>query len=328
MAAAEPMVQGFGQLVGKDGEDIGQDGPPKLAGNWIADPELNPYRIAEGRAPRAADEVVINQGAADDGDLEVGDTTTVKTPDPVKVKIVGISTFGDEAGIGASTFTAFTLASAQEHLTNRPDEVSTISVRAEPGVSQPRARAQPAGRAARRPSRRSPAPSSRPRTSTTSTASSSTCCATFLVVFAGVALLVGTFSIYNTFSILVAQRTRESALLRALGAGRGQVLGSVVTEAVVIGVLASAAGVVGGLGIATLLKGMFDAFGFALPGRRARVHDRHGRHVVRRRDGRDHGRGGRARVAGVAHRAAGGAARGVGRPDRCVGGAGRRSVPC
>ena len=264
VAAAEPMVQGFGQLVGKDGEDIGQDGPPKLAGNWIADPELNPFRIAEGRAPRAADEVVINQGAADDGDLEVGDTTTVKTPGPVKVKIVGISTFGDEAGIGASTYTAFTLASAQEHLTNRPDEVSTISVRAEPGVSQPEL---VRNLRAELPDTVEAISGAKLTTENIDDINSEflDVLRTFLVVFAGVALLVGTFSIYNTFSIIVAQRTRESALLRALGAGRGQVLGSVVTEAIVIGVLASAAGVVGGLGIATLLKAMFDAFGFALP---------------------------------------------------------------
>src|SRR5262249_9796785 len=88
---------------------------------------------------------------------------------------------------------------------------------------------------------------------------------TFLTMFAGVALLVATFSIYNTFSIIVAQRTRESALLRAIGAGRAQILASVVIEAVLVGVVASAAGILGGLGIAGLLKGMFDAFGFALP---------------------------------------------------------------
>ena len=264
VAAAEPMVQGFGQLVGKDGKDIGRDGPPKLAGNWIRDAELNPFRIAAGRVPRAADEVVINQGAADDGHFKVGDTAIVKTPDPVKVKIVGISTFGDEKGIGASTFTAFTLPAAQEHLTGKPDEVSSISVRAAPGVSQTQLVRN----------LRADLPDGVEAITGAELTSENVAdinsefldvLRTFLVVFAGVALLVGTFSIYNTFSIIVAQRTRESALLRALGAGRGQVLGSVVSEAVVIGVVASAAGVVGGLGIATLLKGMFDAFGFALP---------------------------------------------------------------
>lgn len=264
VAAAEPVVQGFGQIVGKDGKDLGRDGPPKVAGNWVGDRALNPFKIVDGRAPRAADEVVVNQGAADDGNLHVGDTTIVKTPDPVKVKIVGIATFGSEKGIGASTYTAFTLASAQEHLTGRPNEVSSISVRAEPGVSQ----------AELVRNMRAELPNGVEAISGAKLTSENIndinsefldILRTFLVVFAGVALLVATFSIYNTFSIIVAQRTRESALLRALGAGRGQVLGSVVMEAVVIGVLASAAGVVGGLGIATLLKAMFDAFGFSLP---------------------------------------------------------------
>ena len=88
---------------------------------------------------------------------------------------------------------------------------------------------------------------------------------TFLLVFSGIALLVATFSIYNTFSIIVAQRTRESALLRALGASRRQILGSVLAETAVVGLVASVLGAGGGLLIAGLLKGLFDAFGFSLP---------------------------------------------------------------
>src|SRR5207244_7887198 len=87
----------------------------------------------------------------------------------------------------------------------------------------------------------------------------------FLVVFAGIALLVATFSIYNTFAIIAAQRARESALLRALGATRRQVLNAVIAEALVIGVVASIVGAFGGVAVAGLLKGMFDAFGVALP---------------------------------------------------------------
>lgn len=87
----------------------------------------------------------------------------------------------------------------------------------------------------------------------------------FLLVFAGIALLVGAFSIYNTLSILAAQRTRESALLRALGASRGQVLRVQLTESLMIGIVASVAGLAGGLGIATGLKTLFSAFGGALP---------------------------------------------------------------
>ena len=88
---------------------------------------------------------------------------------------------------------------------------------------------------------------------------------TFLLIFAAVALLVATFSIYNTFSILVAQRTRESALLRAVGASRRQVTGALVGESLAVGVVASVLGLFGGVAVAAALKGAFAAFGGALP---------------------------------------------------------------
>jgi putative ABC transport system permease protein len=208
--------------------------------------------------------VVINRGAADDGKLKIGDTTTVQTPEPVPVTIVGISTFGSADGLGQSTFTAFDLESAQEHLLKEADEVGGVAVKADSGVSQ--------DELLNRVQRVLPA-DAQAITETELTNENTTdineefldLFTTFLTVFAGVALLVATFSIYNTFSIIVAQRTRESALLRAIGAGRGQILTSVVVEAVLVGVIASAVGIVGGLGIAGLLKAMFDAFGFALP---------------------------------------------------------------
>jgi len=263
VTAAAASVQGYGQLLGRDGDAVGGIGPPRLAGNWITDPELNPYRIVDGRAPEAADEVVVNRGAADDGDLHVGDTTIVQTPDPVTVRIVGIATYGDADGLGQTTFTAFTLPAAQQHLIGGGDDATSILVQAD-GVSQDELVARlrpvlPSGTEA--------------LTGTASTQENiNDINATFLnaltaalTVFAGVALLVGAFSIFNTFSILVAQRTRQSALLRALGASRRQVVRSVVLEALLVGAVASAAGLGGGIAVAGLLKAMFDAFGFALP---------------------------------------------------------------
>src|SRR5262249_38344718 len=88
---------------------------------------------------------------------------------------------------------------------------------------------------------------------------------TFLVVFAVIALLVATFSIHNTFTILVAQRTRESALLRSIGASRRQILSWVVVEAFVVGAVASALGLFSGLGLAAGLKALFSGFGFSFP---------------------------------------------------------------
>jgi putative ABC transport system permease protein len=264
VSAAEPVVQGYGQLLGADGDAIGGNGPPQFAGSWTTDPDLNPYRLAEGRAPEADDEVVVNRKAADEGDLDIGDRTTLLTPEPVEVTIVGLATFGDQDGLGGVTFTAFTLDGAMEHVTKDPDGVSTIAVKAADGTPQDELLTRidevlPDGVEAVT------------GTEVSNEASDDInaifldLLTTFLTIFAGIALLVATFSIYNTFSIIVAQRTRTAALLRALGASRRQVLGSVVAEALVVGIVASLIGLAGGVGVAGLLKGLFDSAGFALP---------------------------------------------------------------
>jgi putative ABC transport system permease protein len=264
VAAAAPSIEGFGQLLGSDGKAVGTNGPPRLAGNWVEVPDLNPYRLVEGRAPRADDEVVVNRGAAEAGKLHVGQRTTVQTPDPVPVTVVGIATFGAEDGFGSSTFVAFSLHGAEVHVAAQPGQASRIAVKAAPGVSQTQlvARISPVGgdgvealTGARYTKESTDALGQRFLNVFT----------TFLTVFAGIALLVASFSIFNTFSILVAQRSRESALLRAIGAARAQIVGSVVVEALVIGLLASAAGLAGGVAVAGLLKGLFDAVGFSLP---------------------------------------------------------------
>jgi putative ABC transport system permease protein len=264
VAAAEPVVTGYGQLLGADGEAIGGNGPPQLAGSWTTNPDLNPYRLADGRAPEGNDEVVVNKGAADAGDLALGDTTTLLTPEPVEVTIVGIATFGDEDGLGGVTFTAFDLDDAMANITKSADAVSNVAVQAVDGVSQD----ELADRIAE------VLPSGVEATTGADISSQATddiaaefldMLTTFLTLFAGIALLVATFSIYNTFSIIVAQRTRQAALLRALGAGRGQIMRSVVAEALLVGLIASLVGLAAGVGIAGLLKGLFDAAGFALP---------------------------------------------------------------
>ncbi|MFG2731744.1 ABC transporter permease [Streptomyces canus] len=264
VAAAAPDIQGAGQLIGADGKPIGGQGPPTLAGNWIDDPELNPYELAEGRAPKKSGEVVVNRGTADRGDLKVGDTTILRTPDPVEVTIVGLATFGGEDGMAQVTFTGMTLSDAEKYLTAGPGEASSIQVRAGAGVGQQELvdRLTPV----------------LPRGVEAITGQESTeentdmissqfldIFTTFLLVFSGVALLVATFSIHNTFAIVVAQRARENALLRALGASRRQVTASTLTEASVVAVTASAAGLAGGIGVAAGLQALFPAIGFPFP---------------------------------------------------------------
>lgn len=264
VAAAAPNIQGAGQLVGANGEAIGGKGPPTLAGNWITDPKLNPYRLAEGRTPARSGEVVINRGAADKGHLKLGDTTTLRTPDPVKVTIVGLATFGGEDGMAQVTFTGMTQSDAEKYLTARPGEATSIQVRAGPGVSQQTlvdrlTSVLPKGVEA--------ITGQQSAQENTDMISSQflTIFTTFLLVFSGIALLVATFSIHNTFAIVIAQRTRENALLRALGASRRQVTTATVTEASVVAVTASAAGLAGGIGIAAGLKTLFPAIGFPFP---------------------------------------------------------------
>ncbi|MFF8422828.1 ABC transporter permease [Streptomyces sp. NPDC015680] len=264
VAAAAPDIQGAGQLIGADGKTIGGQGPPTLAGNWIDDPELNPYRLAAGRAPAAPGEVVINRGAADRGGLRIGDTTVLRTPDPVHVRIVGLATFGGQDGMGQVTYTAMTQADAEKYLTPKPGEASAIQVRAGPGTGQrelvdalrpvlPKGVEAITGQAA--------AAENRDMISGAFLGVFTT----LLLVFSGIVLLVATFSIHNTFAIVVAQRTRENALLRALGAARRQVVVATLVEATAAAVIASAAGLAGGIGIAAGLQALFPAVGFPFP---------------------------------------------------------------
>jgi putative ABC transport system permease protein len=264
VVSAEPTIEGYGQIVGPDGEAIGGGGPPTLAANWIEDPELNPYRVVEGRPPRDDDEVVLNRGAARAARLGVGDRAMIRTPAPVRVTVVGLATFGDTDGLGPTTYTAFTLAAAQRHLTGRSGQISTIVVEAAEGVSQDELASRietvlPAGVEAI-----TGEELTRENLEDVS-ADFVDALSGFLVVFAGIALLVASISIHNTLSIVVAQRSRQAALLRAIGARRSQVVSSVLAEAAVVGVVAATVGAVAGLGLSWLLEALFHALGFPLP---------------------------------------------------------------
>ncbi|MFB6614251.1 FtsX-like permease family protein [Streptomyces sp. NPDC056367] len=264
VAGAAASIEGAGQLLGANGEPVGGQGPPTLAGNWITDPALNPYRLAEGRAPERSGEVVVNRGAALEGGLELGDTTVLRTPDPVRVTLVGLATFGGADGMGQVTYTGMTEADAAKYLTSGPGQAAAIHVRAGPGTGQrelvealapvlPQGVEAITGR------------QSADENSDMVSGRFLSLFTTLLLVFSGIALLVATFSIHNTFAIVVAQRTRENALLRALGASRRQVFAGTLAEAAVVAVLASAAGLLGGIGIAAGLQALFPAVGFAFP---------------------------------------------------------------
>ncbi|MYS18933.1 putative ABC transport system permease protein [Streptomyces sp. DvalAA-14] len=264
VAAVAPDIEGAGELVAHNGTSLDTKGPT-VAGNWIADRGLNPYRLVEGRAPRASGEAVINRDAARKAGLRIGDTTLLRTPDPVPITIVGVATFGGEDGEGQTTFTALTSGDAERYLMPGPGEATTLKIRAAPGTDA----RQLTERVARVLPTRYEAITGQQASDETEDATAGTFLTVFttlLVVFAGIALLVATFSIHNTFAIVVAQRTRENALLRALGASRRQVLGSTLAEAAAVACAASLAGLLGGIGVAAGLQALFPAVGFPFPG--------------------------------------------------------------
>jgi putative ABC transport system permease protein len=263
VAAVAPRIENSGRVVGADGDPLG-GGAPTIAGNWVGDDRLNPYDLAEGRAPAAPGEVVIDKAAAEDGDLAVGDTTVVRTPDRIDVTIVGLASFGGADSQGSATYAGFTTEFADGALVPEPGKASSIAVAAEPGVRP----AELVGRLGAVLPGGVEALTGAELTRELEEEIQGEDHEAFqqaLILFAGVALVVATFTIYNTFSILVAQRTRESALLRALGASRGQVLRSVTAEALVVGLLASAGGIAAGMGLTLGLLALMDAIGLTTP---------------------------------------------------------------
>jgi putative ABC transport system permease protein len=263
VTAVAPRIENDGRIVGADGDPIGGSGAT-TTGNWVEDDWLNPYDLAEGRAPAAPGEIVIDKAAARDGDLAVGDTTVVRRPDPVDVTIVGLVTYGSADSRGSDTYAGFTTDFADEVLVPEPGKASSIAVAAEPGVSQADLVSRldavlPDGVEALTGDELTREMEEEVQGDDHETFQQA------LLLFAFVALVVATFSIYNTFSILTAQRTRESALLRALGASRGQVRRSVTAEALAVGLLASVGGIAAGMGLASGLLALMDALGLAIP---------------------------------------------------------------
>jgi putative ABC transport system permease protein len=266
VAEAQGGVFGYARLVGSDGEALGnpETGAPTFGGDWTESERLNPFRIVEGRPPAADDEVVIDAKSARDGKLAVGDTTTVLVQGPpLTVRISGICKFGSVDSPAGSTVTLFRLPVAQQ-LVAEPGKFDSISVAARPGVTQQELKAAVAEVLPE--DAEAATGQAMTEESQSEVRRSLAFFRTFMLVFAVVALLVGAFMIFNTFSITVAQRTRENGLLRALGASRRQILSSVLVEALAVGLIASLLGIAGGVAVAIGLKALLTAVGLEVPG--------------------------------------------------------------
>jgi putative ABC transport system permease protein len=257
-AIGDPQVA----IIGADGEPRGGNGAPSF-GVSTGPERFDPLTYVEGGPPRRGDEVVIDKASADAEGFEVGDKVKIAGKEAAgEYTLTGIATLGDVESFGGATLALLTLPEAQR-ITGKKGQFDQIVVAAEPDTSPEELAAN--------------LTQALPKSVKAETGEENTqsqkddvdefigILKTALLVFAGVALFVASFLIFNTFSITVAQRTREFAMLRTLGANRRQIVTSVVVEAIVIGFAASAVGVFLGIGFSSVIKSLFDAIEIGLP---------------------------------------------------------------
>ena len=264
VAYVDGSVGGYAQFV-SGGNAIGGAGSA-LGFSFDPNRPLSSVRLVQGSAPSGADDVVMDKGTATKYHFRVGDRVRVLSGGPPKsFTITGIVTFGTADNLAGATLAGFDLPTAQA-LFNTRGHYDTINILAKPGADKVRlqraiAKILPPG---------VQVVSGQTVASELSSAVSNALSflSTALLVFALISLFVGAFTIFNTFSITVGQRTRELALLRMVGASRRQVFRSVLGEAVLVGLAASLIGL--GLGVlaAVALKALLGAFGVLCPQRR------------------------------------------------------------
>jgi ABC-type antimicrobial peptide transport system permease subunit len=265
-AAGSVADESSAKILDRKGKAISGEGAPTFGFGLDTSPEaarFNPLNLLEGRWPRASDEVVIDVNTADDQDYGVGDTVKIASLGPVEsFKVVGLARYGDVDSLGTATFAVFDIPTAQR-LFDRKGSFDAIQAAAASGVS-PDTLAQRIDQAVTE--------DVTVRTGDQQASEESgevndfvKIIKYFLLSFAAIALFVGAFVIFNTMSITVAQRTRELATLRTLGASRRQVRISVLVEALVIGIVASLTGLALGVLLAKGLNALFEALGGGLP---------------------------------------------------------------
>jgi putative ABC transport system permease protein len=261
-ASATGVVNGFTAIADKKGKLIG-GGFQSEGGNYWGDKDAR-YPLKSGAAPHGSGEVAIDSETAKRAGYKVGDTVRISVDGPVLTpRITGIFTTDDGNVAAGGSLALFDTATAQK-LFGKAGTYDEIDVKAAAGTSQ----------AALKSALDSALPKGQTETTTAkqladdqakTIASSMSGLKSGLLVFAGIALFVGTFIIANTFTMLVAQRTKELALLRAVGASRRQVTRSVLLEAFVVGAVAAVAGLVAGIGIGAGLRALMGTIGATVP---------------------------------------------------------------
>jgi len=265
VAAADGVVRGYAQFVDADGDAISTGAAPTVGLSWPSTGS-GPLRVLEeggGRPPERAGEVAMDAATAREHGFEVGDQVDVLLQGPARsVEIVGLFTFGEGFELGGITFAAFDLATAQQAFV-APGLLDAVYVRAAPDVAAEELRARIA--AILGPGYDVASAEEVAGEDAAVVRRVLDLFGAALLGFATVGLVVGAFVVFNTFSMLVVQRNRELGLLRAVGASGRQVVGSVVAEAGVIGLVASAAGLAAGTATTALVLRLLDRLGFDVP---------------------------------------------------------------
>ena len=265
VAAVEAATEADVRVLGPDGEPLRDPrlGPSTWVLDWPSTEALARWTVLDGRPPSAPGEVVVDVTAADEGGFGPGDPLTlVVAGSPTEAEVVGVVAFD-----GGATYAGAPAVLGDEAwvtaLVGEPGRADRLDVVVDDGVD-------PAAVVARLDGLGLPdveaatgeAVADERRDAIGETVD---LFVQLVSAFGAIALFVGAFIIVNTFTIIVTQRTRELALLRALGASRAQVLGSVLVEALAVAVVAAAVGCVASIGMARLLAALIESFGFALP---------------------------------------------------------------
>ena len=266
VTSATGDIQAFARVIGKDGEPLGSEGngPPTFGGIASSD-SAGLWSITDGRLPVGKNEVVLDKATADNGEFVVGDNVRVVAVRGTReFMLVGIANYGDISSPGGATFALFDQPTASEFLL-QPGFVDAILVEGDDSVSD-EVLAQ-----------RINAALSADLKLETLTGAEITAevqgqikdvlniFSTFLIVFSYIALGIGSFVIYNVFSITAAQRLRENALLRAIGASRRQVSRALLVESTAMGIVGSVIGFGIGILLSQLLSALLKATGFEVP---------------------------------------------------------------
>jgi len=264
VAAAQGSIEDEARLVKPNGRAIGGPGDGIAVGlDGSAEQSLSPFKLAAGRWPAGDGQIAIDKATAKDHHFAIGDTVGAFADGPVKrYTVTGLVRFGSEDSVSGSTITVFDLATAQK-LFDKQGKLDLIRLKAKPGVSDEQLVERIAPRLPE--TAQVKTGNAQAKADSNDTQGQISSFKWFLLAFGGIALLVGSSVIANTLSITIAQRVRELATLRTLGASRRQVLRSVVLEALVVGLLGSAAGLFLGLGLAKALFVVLAATGMELP---------------------------------------------------------------